>query len=176
MPLCENRRNIAIDRAPQLQLAGRAVAIAVVAVSALLVGYTLYTLSIVPGTVTSPVPASFAVNGKTYAFTYIATTQAERQTGLMNKKVTNATTMLFAFPSYGAWQFWMYDTNTSLDMIWVDGSSGQVVYVVTSAPPCYDSSACAIYTPGAPANYVIEAKAGFAAANGIVVGTTINFG
>lgn len=175
MPHCENRRNITTDRAPQLQLSGRAVAVVVVAVSALLVGYTLYALSVVPGTVTSPVPASFAVNGKSYTFTYIATTQAERQTGLMNRKVTNTTTMLFAFPSYGAWQFWMYDTNTSLDMIWVDGNSGQVVYVVTSAPPCYDSN-CAVYTPGAPANYVIEAKAGFAAANGIVVGTTISFG
>jgi len=159
-----------------LQLSGRGVVVIAVALAAVLVGYTLYSLSIVPGTVTSPVPSSFSVNGKTYNFTYIATTQAERQTGLMNKKVTNTTTMLFAFPSYGDWQFWMYDTNTSLDMIWVNGASGRVVYVVTSAQPCFDSSACAIYTPSAPANYVIEAMAGFAAANEIVVGTAINFG
>ena len=157
-------------------LSGRAATVTVVVVAALLVGYALYTLSQVPGTVASPVPSSFSVDGRTYTFTYVATTQAEREAGLMNKKVTNATTMLFAFPSFEEWQFWMYDTNTSLDMIWVNGSSGQVVYVVTSAQPCFDSGACAVYTPTAPANYVIEAKAGFAEANGIAAGTTIRFG
>ena len=159
-----------------MPLSGRTATIVVVAVATILVGYTLYSLSVVPGAVTTPVPASFTVGGKSYAFTYIATTQAEREAGLMNKKVTNTTTMLFAFPSYGAWQFWMYDTNTSLDMIWVNGSSGRVVYIVASAQPCFDSGSCAVYTPTEPANYVIEARAGFAAANGIVVGTTIQFG
>lgn len=159
-----------------MQFSGRTLVIAVVAVAAVLVGYTLYTVSMVPGTVTTSVPTSFSVNGRTYTFTYIATTQAEREAGLMNRRVTNTTTMLFAFPSFGAWQFWMYDTNTSLDMIWVNGTSGQVVYVVTSAQPCYDSSACTVYIPTAAANYVIEGKAGFAAANGIAVGTTIRFG
>jgi uncharacterized membrane protein (UPF0127 family) len=162
-----------------LQLSGRTVTIVAVAVAAVLVGYTgytLYTASLGPGTVTSPVPTWFSVNGRTYIFTYTATTQAERQEGLMNKKVTNSTTMLFAFPSFGQWAFWMYDTNTSLDMMWVNGTSGQVVYIVTSAQPCYDSGSCAIYTPTAAANYVIEAKAGFSDANGIVVGTRIHFG
>lgn len=157
-------------------LSGRVVAIVVIAFVALLAGYTLYSLSIVPGTVTSPVPTSFTVDGNTYTFTYIATTQKAREAGLMNKEVTNATTMLFAFPSFGEWQFWMYDTNTSLDMIWINGTSGQVVYVEPSAQPCYDSGSCTVYTPTAPANYVIEAKAGFAAANDIAVGTIIQFG
>lgn len=156
---------------------GKIVAAAVVAVAALLVGYTVFEITNVPGDVTSAVPSSFAVGGRTYAFTYVATTQQERQQGLMNTKITNATTELFAFPSFGKWRFWMFDTNTSLDMIWVNatGEAGRVVYVVTSAPPCYDSGSCAVYTPSAPANYVIEAKAGFAAANGIVDGTTIGF-
>jgi uncharacterized membrane protein (UPF0127 family) len=176
MPLCENCKNIAVARASRLQLSSRVLVVVVVAIAALLVGYTLYTLSLVPGTVTSPVPTSFTVSGKTYTFTYIATTQAEREAGLMNKKVTNTTTMLFAFPSFGEWSFWMYDTNTSLDMVWVNGSSGQVVYIVTSAQPCYDSGSCSIYTPTSSANYVIEAKAGFASANGIAVGTTIELG
>jgi uncharacterized membrane protein (UPF0127 family) len=95
----------------------------------------------------------------------------------MNRKITNGTTMLFAFPSSGQWQFWMYDTNTSLDMIWVsaNGNAGSVVYVVSGAQPCYDSSSCTIYSPTASADYVIEAKAGFAAANGIQAGTAIQF-
>lgn len=153
----------------------RYVAAAVVSVIVIIAGYELYALAQPPGSVTSPVPSSFTVNGKTYAFNFTATTQAEREAGLMNRKVTAATTMLFAFPSFGKWSFWMYDTNTSLDMIWLNatGGSARVVYLVTSAPSCYDSSACRVYTPASEANYVIEAKAGFAAANGVVVGTAV---
>ena len=165
-----------------MRLSPRAVTVIIVAIGALLVGYTLYTMNIVPGDVTSGVPTSFSVNGRAYRFTYVATTQAERESGLMNAKVTGATTMLFAFPSLGAWQFWMYDTNTSLDMIWVNaaGGSGRVVYLVAGAQPClvpsYDSGSCRVYSPTSNANYVIEAMAGFAAANNITVGTSIRFG
>ena len=158
----------------------RIVLIAAVGVVVLFVVYAVYTLSTVPGTVTTPVPSSFTVNGRSYTFTYIATTEAEREAGLMNKQVTNTTTMLFAFPSMGIYQFWMYDTNTSLDMIWVNatGDLGRVVYLTAGAPPCFNSFGygCATYTPSAPANYVIEAKAGFAAAYGITTGTTVLFG
>lgn len=152
--------------------------IAVAALVVVLVVYGVYTFVEEPGNVTSQVPSSFTVNGKTYDFTYSATTPAERAAGLMNTRVTNTTTMLFAFPSSGQWSFWMYDTNTSLDMIWVNaaGDSGHVVYVVTAAQPCYNSSACTVYTPTSAANYVIEARSGFAADNGIVVGTDIQFG
>ena len=142
-----------------------------------LLAYNVYSTYSQPGSVSTPVPSAFALNGKTFEFNFTATTQAERESGLMNRRVTNATTMLFAFPTYDKWAFWMYDTNTSLDIIWVNatGGSGQVVYIVASAPPCYNSSTCAVYTPTAEANYVIEAKGGFAAANGIAIGTTIKF-
>lgn len=131
------------------------------------------------GAVTTPVPSTFTVNGKTYAFTYTATDNAQRLAGLMNKKVTNNTTMLFAFPSPGTYQFWMYDTNTSLDMIWINatGNTGTVVYVYADAQPCQLPSVfCPTFGPSSPANYVIEAKAGFAEANGIASGTQIQFG
>ena len=130
------------------------------------------------GSVTSPVPSTFAVNGKTYTFTYVATDDAQRAAGLMNKRVTNTTTMLFAFPSMGIYQFWMYDTNTSLDMIWISasGNTGTVVYVYQNAQPCYSQSTCPVYGPSLQANYVIESKAGFAKANGIEVGTAVQFG
>jgi uncharacterized membrane protein (UPF0127 family) len=151
--------------------------LAVAAVAVLLV-YAAYSIASMPGTVTSPVPSTFTVNGKTYQFTYTATTEAQREAGLMNKQVTDSTTMLFAFPSYGYWQFWMFDTGTSLDIIWVNatGNTGRVVYLVESAPPCYQQSACALYNPTSQANYVIETKAGFASAAGIAVGTEVTFG
>ncbi|MDG6909808.1 MAG: DUF192 domain-containing protein [Nitrososphaerota archaeon] len=151
-----------------------------IAAAALVVfaSYEFYVTQAQPGDFTGSVPSAFTVNGKTYTFTYSATTPAERQTGLMNKMITDATTMLFAFPSFGRWSFWMYDTNTSLDMLWLNatGNSARVVFMVTSAPPCYDSAACAVYTPSSPANFVIEAKAGFAAANGVAVGTAVTLG
>jgi uncharacterized membrane protein (UPF0127 family) len=151
----------------------------VVVVSIVLIGaYTLIISNTGPGPVTTNVPSSFTVNGKTFHFTYVATTQSERTSGLMNRKITNMTTMLFVFPSSGEWSFWMYDTNTSLDMIWVNasGTSGRVVYLVTAAQPCLSGGSCTLYTPTSPANYVIEGKAGFAAANGISVGAFITFG
>jgi uncharacterized membrane protein (UPF0127 family) len=150
---------------------------------ALLLAIAVYATLGMSGSVTSPVPSDFTVNGKTYVFTYIATDDAQRAAGLMNKQVTNTTTMLFAFPAMGAYQFWMYDTNTSLDVIWINatGNAGRVVYVYTDAQPCYSLP---IFCPNYPtassadyeANYVIEAKAGFAEANGIEVGTQIRFG
>ena len=152
-----------------------------VAVSVVLVAvYTYYLATSGPGPFTGSVPSSFTVNGRVYSITYTATNQAEWQQGLMNKPVTNTTTMLFAFPYFSHWQFWMFDTPTSLDMIWVNstGSSGRVVYVVASAPSCMtgDSNTCARYTPTSEANYVIEAKAGFAGANNITVGSPMQFG
>lgn len=159
---------------PKARTFSAAVLVIVVAFAA----YFVYVSLQPPGSVTSGVPSSFTVNGKTFVFTYVATTQQEREQGLMNTKVTNQTTMLFVFPSSGRWSFWMYDTNTSLDMIWVNaaGNSGKVAYLVASAPPCYNSNLCTNYTPTQPANYVIEAKAGFAAYYGISVGTTVHFG
>jgi uncharacterized membrane protein (UPF0127 family) len=142
---------------------------------ALLLAIAAYTALGTSGSVTSPVPSTFTVNGRIYAFTYTATDDAQRAAGLMNKQVTNMTTMLFVFPTMGTYGFWMSDTNTSLDMIWINttGSTGRVVYVHADARPC--ASSCATYYPSSPANYVIEAKAGFAEANGIEVGTQIQF-
>jgi len=151
----------------------RIVLIAAVGVVVLFVVYAVYTLSTVPGTVTTPVPSSFTVNGRSYTFTYIATTEAEREAGLMNKQVTNTTTMLFAFPYFGTWTFYMKDTNTSLDIIWINatGNTGRVVFLAAGTQP-YST---ADIVPTGQANYVIETRAGFAAANGITVGTTIGF-
>ncbi len=158
---------------------GRIFVVAVIAVVALLVGYALFESNAGPGPFTSQVPSHFSLNGKTFAITYVATTQQERQEGLMNKQVTSTTTMLFAFPYSSQWTFWMYDTNTSLDMIWVNatGASGRVVYITTGAQPCFNSYGygCPTYTPTTAANYVIEAKAGFASANGVTTGTVVTF-
>jgi len=153
-------------------------ALVTISAVAIVIVYGVYLLYSIPGDVTGPVPTKFTVGGNTFAFTYIATTEPEREKGLMGARITDSTTMLFAFPSFGEWQFYMYDTNTSLDMIWVNvtGTTGKVVYLVTSAQPCFSSaSSCPRFTPDAEANYVIEAKAGFAASYGITEGTDLHF-
>ncbi len=120
---------------------------------------------------------SFSVGGKTFHLTYVATNQTELSKGLMGVKVTEGTTELFVFPTAGYYSFWMYGVNSSLDIMWVDapsgGNSGSFVYLALDSPPCHVSFACTNYAPTARANYVIEAKAGFAAANGITVGTPV---
>lgn len=137
-----------------------------------------YIVLSMPGSATGKVPSQMTVNGKTISFTYTATTPAARETGLMSTKITNTTTMLFVFPSLGYYDFWMLDTNTSLDMVWINatGTAARVVYVVTSAQPCYNSLTCARYDPTSKANYVVEARAGFVETYGIRVGTQVSFG
>ena len=162
-----------------MDLPRRALTIAVAAVVALLSLYALLMLVATPGTVTYTVPSGFTVNGKSFVFNYTAVTEAERESGLMNKRVTSSTTMLFAFPAPVRQPFWMYQTNTTLDMIWVSasGNSGTVVYVQADAQPC-PNLPCPDYPSGGQpplANYVIESHGGFALTNGIVVGATIQF-
>jgi len=151
----------------------RVAAIISIGLVVVLAAYAAYVITGVPGCAPSPVPSSFTVNGKHYIFTYVAVCEAQREAGLMNKKVTNATTMLFAFPSKGIQIFWMQDTNTSLDIIWISatGTDGTVVYLATGTTP----ESTTYLTPSAPANFAIEAKAGFAAENGIMNGTPIQF-
>jgi len=120
---------------------------------------------------------SFTVGGKTFELTYLATNQSALEKGLMGVKVTATTTELFVFPTAGYYSFWMYGVNSSLDIMWVytlpGASSGSFVYLALDAPPCHVSVVCTSYQPTARADYVIEAKAGFAAANGIEVGTPV---
>jgi uncharacterized membrane protein (UPF0127 family) len=121
----------------------------------------------------------FSVGSETFKLTYLATNQSMLQKGLMDTKVTSDTTMLFVFPSAGYYSFWMSGVNSSLDMIWVDADAGsnvgKVVYLALDSPPCLASVFCQSYQPSARANFVIEAQAGFAEANGISLGTTIVF-
>ena len=153
----------------------RALAVAIMVTLVVVAAYDIYLLGETPESFTGVVPTGFTVNGKTYPFAYVATTSAQWASGLMNTKIANTTIMLFAFPTSSAWTFWMYDTNTSLDIIWLsaNGNTSKVVYLVTGAAPCFNMGACARYTPSSPANFAIEAKAGFAVANGITMGTVV---
>lgn len=129
-----------------------------------------------------PQPVSFEVNNRTYPITNYADTPAQLDRGLMNATVTNSTFMLFYFHERGIYPFWMKNTYSQLDMIWLNYSSSDanatIVYMA-NATPCisYDKSqnSCTIYIPTAYANYVLETKSGFVEENNLHVGSKIKF-
>lgn len=127
-------------------------------------------------------PIAFEVNNKTYNITAYAYTTRQQEKGLMNSTATNATFMLFYFGNSGIYPFWMKNTYSQLDIIWLNYSAqekmARIVYTV-NATPCADYSKnqdnCTIYTPDAYANYVIEAKSGFIEQNMLKEGTEVRF-
>jgi uncharacterized membrane protein (UPF0127 family) len=129
-----------------------------------------------------PAPSSFSLNNKTYNITSYASTTQQLEKGLMNVTVTNHTFMVFYFSQPGIYPFWMKDTITQLDIIWLNYSaqtkSAKVVYFV-NATPCmnYDRAEdnCVVYTPNKTADYVLETRAGFVEQQGIENGTVIHF-
>ncbi len=113
---------------------------------------------------TQAVPRSFVIGNRTFNFSAVAVTTVEQEKGLMNATVTNKTFILFIFQDSSIYPFWMYNTYSNLDIIWINDTakSGTVVYFV-NATPCINKppTDCPLYIPEEYANYVIETKAGF---------------
>lgn len=112
------------------------------------------------------------LGGKTYIVT-IARTDAERQQGLSGtKSLPPDHAMLFVFPeaSIEGTRIWMKDMNYPIDIVWLDGGR-KVVYTVNDAEPSgYNKAfplASTIYTPSAPARYVIELPNGTISKTGV---------
>ncbi len=147
-------------------------AVLIIAVVMLVSGYN-GSLKAHPGTF-----AYFTANGRTFNITANQVNMQEWEHGLMNATVTNSTFMLFVFGSYAIWDFWMFDTYYNLDIIWINmtNSTGKVVYIAANVPGCFRMSNCTVYDPNTYANYVLEAKGGFAAKNGVTVGSIMKFG
>ena len=120
------------------------------------------------------------MNGTTYNITSYALNTQQAEVGLMNTTVTNSTFMLFVFPKPGNYTFWMKNTYSQLDIIWIYAKGNtDVVTNVANASPCisYDPNQtnCIVYSPSGAANYVIETSAGFIERNGIKAGSAILF-
>jgi uncharacterized membrane protein (UPF0127 family) len=96
----------------------------------------------------------------------------------MNTTVTNSMFMLFSFGEPGNHPFWMKDTYSPLDIIWLRSNGTQATIVaVASVPPCVsysaDQGSCITYTPLEPADYVIETREGFVVRNRLAPGSQI---
>jgi hypothetical protein len=93
----------------------------------------------------------------------IADTPETRASGLMGRVLADHMGgMLFLFERAEPQAFWMRDTPTSLDIIFIDARS-RVLNIAAQTTPRSDRT----YASAGEALYVVEAKAGFAARFGV---------
>ena len=98
----------------------------------------------------------------------VADTTSERQQGLSGTPyLPTGVVKLFIFDEAGLWGFWMKEMKYPIDIIWLDEHK-EVVYIEHYLTP---ESYPKTVTPPGNAKYVIETKAGFAAANNLTIGT-----
>jgi uncharacterized membrane protein (UPF0127 family) len=101
----------------------------------------------------------------------IAESPEARARGLMGRVLTDYMAgMLFIFESVQPQTFWMRNTPSSLDMMFID-AGGKVINIAAYTTPMSDQ----LYSSAGPAKYVLEAKAGFADRFGIRQGYTMRW-
>jgi uncharacterized protein len=99
----------------------------------------------------------------------IADDETERQRGLMHREpLADDRGMLFQFPDVAERSFWMHDTPSPLDIIYID-PRGVIVSIAASAPPNSD----ALIPSNGPAMGVLELRAGRAAEIGAKPGDKV---
>ncbi len=74
--------------------------------------------------------------------------------------------MLFVFDSDARYRFWMKDMLFSIDILWLSDDGRVVDMRENVSPETYP----AVFTPNAPARYVLELPAGFAKSNNVKIG------
>ena len=100
------------------------------------------------------------LHGQTFSVE-LATTDAERQHGLMDRTTLGADHgMLFVFASSAPQAFWMKNTLIPLDILYFDDAR-KLVSMQLDVPPCR-ADPCPIYPSHAAARYVLELSAGTA--------------
>ena len=102
-------------------------------------------------------------------FIEIADSESEREKGLMfRESLAKNSGMLFVFEKEEKYSFWMKNTLTALDIIWINEDK-KIVDVFENAQPC-KTEHCPIMTPKENALYVIEANSGFVKENNVKIG------
>ena len=100
----------------------------------------------------------------------VADTESLREQGLSGRdSLPEGQGMLFVFEQDGLWGIWMKDMRFPIDIVWADASGTVITIAPGIAPDTYPNS----FYPTAPARYVLELPAGFAAAHDIAIGSKI---
>ena len=101
----------------------------------------------------------------------IADTPQSRAVGLMGRTgLDDSVGMLFVHDSEGIKSFWMRNTPTPLDIVFVS-ASGRVVHIAANTLPMSDTA----YSSQHPCRYVVEVLAGFCKRHSVKVGTQISW-
>ena len=118
--------------------------------------------------------------GDTSIVAEVADNDFSRDQGLSDRtSLADNHGMLFVFDQEGIPGFWMKDMRFDLDMIWANASGTIVSITQDATATSYNASnpsASQVFYPTAPAKYVLEVPAGFAAAHSIGVGDTMHIG
>ena len=116
-----------------------------------------------------PTPLVAVTKGGERSFSIeVADTDAEREAGLMFREdMADDHGMLFVFETVGQVNFWMKNTPMPLDLLFI-GQDGKVQAVLKGEP-----FSEAVITPGVPVRFVLELKAGTAAAARIEAGNKV---
>jgi uncharacterized membrane protein (UPF0127 family) len=125
------------------------------------------------GCARGPCVAIVSADGKPRAAVTVevASTTAQREVGLMYRNhLDDNAGMIFVFPDSAPRNFWMHNTEISLDMIFAD-ASGRITGIVANAEPYSDK----LLGVDGNSQYVLEVNAGFCAKNGIKPGDRLDF-
>ena len=107
--------------------------------------------------------------GRDCFYVEIADSVEERALGLMfRENLEENGGMLFTFEESGIYPFWMKNTKTPLDMIWID-ENFSVVFVAKNVLPCLNEP-CSLINPQTNAKFVLEINANLSEKLGIDVG------
>ena len=102
--------------------------------------------------------------------TEIANTPAAQQQGLSERtSFSSRQAMLFSYTRPQQLCFWMKDMYVSLDMIWLNADRRVVHIQQNVSPKTYPKAFCA------QGQYVLELRAGQAAASGVQLGQQLDF-
>lgn len=103
---------------------------------------------------------------------FVADTSLFRKRGLGGKdSILSDEGMLFIFETPAYHGIWMKDMRFPIDIFWID----EMKRIVSLQEVVLTSSYPEIFTPKAPAKYVLETRAGFARENNVKIGDKISF-
>ena len=117
-------------------------------------------------------------NGPVNFTVEVATTDAQKSAGLMNREeLPENAGMWFVFETPGIYEFWMKDTKIDLDWIFVDVDPAteqmKVVAILPDNKACDQGDLCPKAKPDVAFRNVLEVRAGTAAKNAIKVGDVV---
>ncbi|MBM5802671.1 MAG: DUF192 domain-containing protein [Cyanobacteria bacterium K_DeepCast_35m_m2_155] len=118
-----------------------------------------------------PLEAQWCLQPQTCILLEVADEPHEQAKGLQHRApLPPLRGMWFPFRSDILMRFWMHQTPSPLDMLFID--DGRVIAIEANATPCARLP-CRSYGPDQPGDAVIELAAGEAARLGISVGTAV---